>query len=102
MERLLLFSKGTAGFFEKLGFVETLVTEAANALRSAPQVQRYDQIGWRPDERAFGMDLAATRRGSEIFRRMVFRAEKGRRDNCFDSCRLRLSKKSVAAMVLRL
>ena len=61
IERLFLFSKDTGGVFEKLGFVETLVTEAANALRSAPQVQRYDQIGWRPDERAFGMDLAPHR-----------------------------------------
>jgi N-acetylglutamate synthase-like GNAT family acetyltransferase len=56
---LYLFSKDTGAFFENLGWLEVPVSEAANALRKAPQVKRYDRIGWYSDERAFRRYLAS-------------------------------------------
>lgn len=53
IENLYLFSKDTGTYFLKLGWKEVAVSIAANALRNAPQVQRYDRIGWYPNERAF-------------------------------------------------
>lgn len=48
-----LFSKDTGGYFECLGWREVPVAEAAARLPNAPQVRRYEEIGWYPDERAF-------------------------------------------------
>ena len=57
---LFLFSKDTGAYFEKLGWMEVPVGEAAASLRQAPQVKRYDRIGWYPNERAFRLYLAST------------------------------------------
>jgi len=54
---LFLFSKDTGAYFEKLGWVEVPVSEAADALRQAPQVKRYDRTGWYSNERAFCLYL---------------------------------------------
>lgn len=48
-----LFSKDTGGYFERLGWREVPVAEVAARLPRAPQVRRYEEIGWYPDERAF-------------------------------------------------
>lgn len=48
-----LFSKDTGGYFERLGWREVPVAQAAARLPQAPQVRRYEEIGWYPDERAF-------------------------------------------------
>lgn len=48
-----LFSKDTGGYFERLGWREVPVPEAAARLPNAPQVRRYQELGWYPDERAF-------------------------------------------------
>lgn len=48
-----LFSKDTSGYFERLGWREVPVAQAAARLPQAPQVRRYEEIGWYPDERAF-------------------------------------------------
>lgn len=48
-----LFSKDTGGYFQSLGWREVPVAAAATRLPQAPQVRRYDEIGWYPDERAF-------------------------------------------------
>jgi N-acetylglutamate synthase-like GNAT family acetyltransferase len=54
---LFLFSKDTGAYFENLGWVEVPVGEAADALRQAPQVKRYDRVGWYFNERAFRRSL---------------------------------------------
>ena len=48
-----LFSKDTGGYFERLGWREVPVAEVAARLPKAPQVRRYEEIGWYPNERAF-------------------------------------------------
>ena len=48
-----LFSKDSGTYFERLGWCEVSVGEVAARLPRAPQVRRYEQIGWYPDERAF-------------------------------------------------
>lgn len=48
-----LFSKDTGGYFERLGWREVPIAEVAARLPRAPQVRRYEEIGWYPDERAF-------------------------------------------------
>jgi len=53
LERLYLFSKDTGSYFLGLGWSEVPVAEAAAALQKAPQVRRYERVGWYPDERAF-------------------------------------------------
>lgn len=53
LRELYLFSKDTGGYFERLGWREVPVAEVAARLPQAPQVRRYEQIGWYPDERAF-------------------------------------------------
>jgi N-acetylglutamate synthase-like GNAT family acetyltransferase len=55
--RIYLFSKDTGDFFESLGWKEVPVKEAAEVMRAAPQVKRYNQIGWYLDERAFRRDI---------------------------------------------
>jgi len=57
IRRLYLFSKDEAPFFERLGWTEVPVEEAARLLRQAPQVIRYNRVGWYPDERALRRDL---------------------------------------------
>jgi len=53
-----LFSKDTGGYFERLGWREVTVAEVAARLPEAPQVRRYEAIGWYPDERAFVRNAA--------------------------------------------
>jgi hypothetical protein len=48
-----LFSKDTGAYFERLGWREVAVEEVAMRAANAPQVRRYNEIGWYPDERAF-------------------------------------------------
>lgn len=48
-----LFSKDTGSYFERLGWREVSVGGVAARLHQAPQVRRYQEIGWYPDERAF-------------------------------------------------
>lgn len=48
-----LLSKDTGGYFERLGWREVPVAELAARLPLAPQVRRYEEIGWYPNERAF-------------------------------------------------
>jgi N-acetylglutamate synthase-like GNAT family acetyltransferase len=55
-----LFSKDTGGYFERLGWREVSVEQAAARLSRAPQVSRYEQIGWYPDERAFVREVSAS------------------------------------------
>ena len=53
LQRVYLLSKGTGGYFERLGWREVPVAELAARLPQAPQVRRYDEVGWYPNERAF-------------------------------------------------
>lgn len=53
LPQVYLFSKDTGGYFERMGWREVPVAEVAARLPQAPQVRRYDEIGWYPDERAF-------------------------------------------------
>ncbi len=53
LERLYLFSKDTGEYFLRLGWRAVSVASAADALRAAPQVRRYERVGWYADERAF-------------------------------------------------
>lgn len=55
--RLYLFSKDSAGFFCRLGWQSVSVRHVADALPDAPQVRYYEEVGWYPDEKAFGMHL---------------------------------------------
>lgn len=50
---IYLFSKDTGGYFERMGWRPVSVAEVRARLPEAPQVLRYEQIGWYPDERAF-------------------------------------------------
>lgn len=53
LKHVYLLSKDTGGYFERLGWREVPVTELAARLPEAPQVRRYEEIGWYPNERAF-------------------------------------------------
>lgn len=53
LQRVYLLSKDTGGYFERLGWREVPVAELAARLPQAPQVRRYDEVGWYPNERAF-------------------------------------------------
>jgi len=57
IRHVYLFSKDSGGFFEKLGWLEAPVPEAAQALATATQVRHYDRTGWYPNERAFRRDV---------------------------------------------
>lgn len=59
---IYLFSKDTGSFFEALGWFEVPVSEVSEIMHAAPQVRRYHQIGWYPDERAFRRDLSSCHR----------------------------------------
>ncbi len=56
---MYLFSKDTGGYFERLGWREVPVAEVAVRLPQAPQVRRYEEIGWYPDEHASVRGLTA-------------------------------------------
>lgn len=53
LSHMYLFSKDTGGYFQRLGWHEVPVPEVAARLQQAPQVRRYQEMGWYPDERAF-------------------------------------------------
>ena len=53
LQHVYLLSKDTGGYFKRLGWREVPVAELAARLPLAPQVRRYDEIGWYPNERAF-------------------------------------------------
>lgn len=53
LREVYLFSKDSGEYFERLGWREVPVAEVAARLPQAPQVRRYEEIGWYPDERAF-------------------------------------------------
>lgn len=53
LEHVYLLSKDTGGYFERMGWCEVPVAELAARLPDAPQVRRYEEIGWYPNERAF-------------------------------------------------
>lgn len=53
LRRVYLFSKDTGDYFERLGWRAVPVAEVAARLPQAPEVRRYEEIGWYPDERAF-------------------------------------------------
>lgn len=57
IRRIYLFSKDTGRFFETLGWREVPVSEVAEIMQAAPQVRRYEQVGWYPNERAFRRDV---------------------------------------------
>jgi N-acetylglutamate synthase-like GNAT family acetyltransferase len=50
---IYLFSKDTGAYFERLGWRRVSIAEVVARLPEAPQVRRYEQAGWYPDERAF-------------------------------------------------
>lgn len=56
---LYTFSKDTGPFFERRGWDEVPVAEAADQLRGAHQVRRYERLGWYEDERAFRFLMAS-------------------------------------------
>ena len=53
LQLVYLLSKDTGGYFERLGWREVPVAQLAARLPQAPQVRRYDEVGWYPNERAF-------------------------------------------------
>lgn len=57
IDRIYLFSKDVGDFFERLGWREVPVAEVAQTMQVAPQVRRYQHVGWYPNERAFRRDL---------------------------------------------
>lgn len=57
IDRIYLFSKDVGDFFERLGWREVPVAEVAQAMQVAPQVRRYQHVGWYPNEHAFRRDL---------------------------------------------
>lgn len=60
LSHIYLFSKDTGGYFQRLGWHEVPVPEVAARLPQAPQVRRYEEIGWYPDERAFVRKVIAS------------------------------------------
>src|SRR5262245_25196406 len=57
--RAYLFSTGAGLYWIKLGFCEVPVPELIAALPDAPQVRRYEELGWLPTEVAWRRDLEA-------------------------------------------
>jgi N-acetylglutamate synthase-like GNAT family acetyltransferase len=56
-QRAYLFSTGAGPYWAKLGFGVTPVPELVAALPTAPQVRRYDELGWLPTEVAWKLEL---------------------------------------------
>jgi N-acetylglutamate synthase-like GNAT family acetyltransferase len=52
-----LFSTGAGSYWTKLGFSEAPVPELVAALPDAPQVRRYQELGWLPTEVAWRLEL---------------------------------------------
>jgi len=52
-----LFSTGAGEYWRKLGFREVPVPELVAVLPEAPQVRRYEQLGWLSSELAWRCDL---------------------------------------------
>jgi N-acetylglutamate synthase-like GNAT family acetyltransferase len=55
--RAYLFSTGAGQYWTKLGFREAPVPELVAALPDAPQVRRYEELGWLPTEVAWVLVL---------------------------------------------
>ena len=55
--RVYLFSTGAGAYWQRFGFVQVPVAEVVAALPLAPQVQRYDALGWLPTEVAWRLEL---------------------------------------------
>ena len=55
--RVYLFSTGAGPFWERHGFYEVPVSELVAALPDAPQVGRFEALGWLPNEVAWRLDL---------------------------------------------
>jgi N-acetylglutamate synthase-like GNAT family acetyltransferase len=56
-QRAYLFSTGAGPYWIKLGFREAPVPELVAALPDAPQVRRYEELGWLPTEVAWVLEL---------------------------------------------
>jgi N-acetylglutamate synthase-like GNAT family acetyltransferase len=56
--RAYLFSTGAGPYWSKLGFREVPVPELVADLPNAPQVRRYEQLGWLPTEVAWALELS--------------------------------------------
>jgi N-acetylglutamate synthase-like GNAT family acetyltransferase len=52
-----LFSTGAGPYWIKLGFRQVPVPELVAALPDAPQVRRYEELGWLPAEVAWVLEL---------------------------------------------
>jgi N-acetylglutamate synthase-like GNAT family acetyltransferase len=57
--RAYLFSTGAGPYWLKLGFREVPVPALVAALPDAPQVRRYEELGWLPTEVAWVLELDA-------------------------------------------
>jgi predicted N-acetyltransferase YhbS len=55
--RIYLFSTGAGAYWQRLGFREVAVAELVSAMLAAPQVKRYEVLGWLPTEVAWRRDL---------------------------------------------
>jgi N-acetylglutamate synthase-like GNAT family acetyltransferase len=55
--RAYLFSTGAGPYWRRLGFHEAPVPELVAALPDAPQVRRYEELGWLPTEVAWVLEL---------------------------------------------
>ena len=56
--RAYLFSTGAGPYWAKLGFRQIPVPELVAALPEAPQVRRYEELGWLPTEVAWVLELS--------------------------------------------
>jgi N-acetylglutamate synthase-like GNAT family acetyltransferase len=56
--RVYLFSTGAGPYWIKLGFRQAPVPELVAALPDAPQVRRYEELGWLPTEVAWVVALS--------------------------------------------
>jgi N-acetylglutamate synthase-like GNAT family acetyltransferase len=60
--RAYLFSTGAGSYWVRLGFREVPVPQLVAALPGAPQVRRYEELGWLPTEVAWVLELDGGRR----------------------------------------
>ena len=56
-QRVYLFSTGAGAYWQRLHFQEVPVAELVAVLGEAPQVRRYELLGWLPTEVAWRRDL---------------------------------------------
>ncbi|HET9223944.1 MAG TPA: GNAT family N-acetyltransferase [Roseiflexaceae bacterium] len=59
--RAYLFSTGAGPYWVRLGFREVPVPQLVAALPDAPQVRRYEELGWLPTEVAWVLELDGER-----------------------------------------